>query len=510
MSKKIELLICMVAGLIWVLTFPSYYLISTHLTKGNINLSLIATLGVVTLGLTIFMFEITKRTHELTTFVWLGFLMQLILTQALYFFLTLKEDEPDQLLLFGAFILVIAVLFLLIPQVLLSSVYLLFRRKITIHPWQFIALLTLFTGGFVFFIGKAFGPLNSPEYHENIVLQKYTDLTSSFREEEKNKTLLGGLPRPLGIMRGNRGYFGVDADGNKRELLFLDSLQVDAERGVYFDIYKDAVYYIKDNVAYALEIQPQASSDIKTSVRKLHPAIQEYIQQPICVDGFIAEEKECIPKKIVGAHGNILAIYDGFRGASDGIITTFNMENGEMIARSMYVGYDYLRLHLFWLGDTRYRLMTRSDERNMEFYLDVDAEPFVFPTSTSYFMDTWGEVAYCAGCDFYFNNKKPIYSYNAPVVEKRMPRWVKVSVRNLYRLQDNNVALEIDDKLLFVDLINRTGRLIENQNEIRKIMEGAILLLADDEQQSYFDCVDRENLFKYSEKVDEDFVFCLM
>ncbi|MFA5947075.1 MAG: hypothetical protein WC813_03545 [Patescibacteria group bacterium] len=323
--------------------------------------------------------------------------------------------------------------------------------------------------------------ITKPPHHKTATPSYLYDASSvDFRRDEKVKTTLGQLPRPLKIFRKADEFFAMSPTGQTVSLPFMENVDADAGKFIFFDVYTDRVYYEQHGDVMMLDINSK-------KIKKLPDAFTRALKEESCFSTMVAN---CNPRHILGAHNNELAL--GFQGD----VAVINIETGERTNTS-YEGGDYGGLYFFWVNSKGYRLFldthpaireqfSRADEQIgniLWVYFDDKGDAYKTLGGEDFGPDRWGSVIYGGGeRSYFFKDKTPVLTLKTDFPSSNSyseANKSQFSVRELYLLDEKSVGLVIENKLIVINLVDKEARIVRNQKEIERLISGASLLSVD-------------------------------
>lgn len=343
---------------------------------------------------------------------------------------------------------------------------------------------------------------------------EYDSFDKEFREPEKQTTQLGTLPRPLGVVRRDDSFFALTADEDFIPLTFMEGLNPDSDRKIYFDVFTDHVYYVTAGEGYDF--------DLSTGTATLLPSpIQNALEETNCD---LRDPPPCSSKReFVSAHNDQVAL------GTFNDVAVFDMNTGERLHQTTQFGSDFSSMYFFWIGDRGYRLVsdyhpllaTRPEQGNndetlmniLRFYLEDHPDAYHLITQAESGPDYWGNVIYGGGVrSFYFDGKTPILTLKTlfPSVRRYDDNQAKFSVREFYQLDELHVALEVEDKLIVINLVSREVESITDQTEIASLLIDADLLSSDRDIFLQSTCLGGQSLDSLIRDGDYTFVTCIL
>src|SRR3989338_8171267 len=204
----------------------------------------------LTLALEVFVFKYYLSSEKKKDLPWIVFFVVIIQSLTV---LALEFQDQESIWRFLGFFLFL--IFFALPEVVLAILcgvaYRIFKKKnrteavIKKLPWVAIAIIVI--GVFLlpaFNYSQRQRLLSQDKYTSGVTDYDLSDV--GFRHNRKLNTVLGKYKRPLRIFREENNFFGISTDGERTPLSFLDSLQPDPKKEMYFDVFNDRVYYVKD------------------------------------------------------------------------------------------------------------------------------------------------------------------------------------------------------------------------------------------------------------------------
>jgi len=478
----------------------------------------------LTLAIEVFVFKYYLSSEKKKDLPWIVLFVLLIQSLTV---LALTFQDPDSFWRFLGFFLFL--IFFALPEIILailcSVAYFIFKKKnrteavIKKLPWVAVGIIVI--GVFIL------PALNYSQRQRLLSQDKYTsgvtdyDLSDvGFRHNTKVNTILGKYKRPLRIFREGNTFFGISTDGERTPLSFLDSLQPDPKKEMYFDVFNDRVYYVKDEKLSFFDVAHNTSTLLPEPIQK---ALQETAQ---CISF-----PPCNKRQLTGVHNNTIALQtESMAGTGD--VAVFNIQTGERVAQTVYAGYDTSRVYLLWIDGKGYRLIldakgdpynhpvmkedgvyTRSEQttaNTMRIYLENHDEAYYMPSDDE-FMDRWGQIVFSGGPSIYFKNRTPIFTFETNYQKARIDDASKFSVRNLYRLEDKKLGLEIEDKLVIIDPETKKVHTTSKPEEIENLLAKAVLLSGDgDQYNNQGRCAYTNEIYNLVKNNTVDFIFCLL
>jgi len=350
----------------------------------------------------------------------------------------------------------------------------------------------------------------------------YDKFGLEYRSESKMDTALGKLPRPLRILYKDGKFYGFDLDNKSVELPIVTETNIDLRgdienytKEVFFDVYRDRIYFISEG---KIHLHDLANNGTRTLSDEINGNIK--INQTICNNQYCDHQLE-----ISGAHNDYLVM----KASGYGENTIFNTKTGKRIGHSIVIGFDDSRGYKFWINEKGYRLIADSigppesfpiskdgrpgirtigtQNNEMKFYLDEideDYKPFM---GKGPFLDGT-ELAdaffFTSQLHDFFDNEKPIFTLKTTLQSK-------FSLRNLYQINSDTIAIEINNGLLIFDINVKTAKFIEEESKIEELLALAILLSADpSDYQKRESCANDDFIDKLLFEKGYDFSFCLL
>lgn len=290
--------------------------------------------------------------------------------------------------------------------------------------------------------------------------------------DDKLDTYLGGLPQPVKIFQNQQHEFvAITEEGKRIPLNKIPAINGNKYGDIYFDKYDDRIFYHQGHQLKVYDIQ-------KESTRSLPYR-----------GGSIKDHE------ISGVYkGRLLTQLEGGQiGAAK--FASYDLENNQ----SADTDYDADRISsaltvatAFTINGTRYHLYADTRKKHehavtdtLSIYLDQkgaaqDAEPLSNPrrimnfTSASHLIYARGSGAGSAKLD-----ARAELLLQIPA-KTYIPHGVKIQkpfrIRNAYVLEGQQVALEVDDRLVIVDTSEQEAALVERGERVRQILKKAELI----------------------------------
>ncbi|MEK7473137.1 MAG: hypothetical protein AAB668_00190 [Patescibacteria group bacterium] len=497
-------------AVIWILFYPiAWFVLPTFLSSfvrpENIfgaaflygySLYLILVLLEVTV------FHIFVKQNKAKDLFWVfpvGLFIQIVCFSGPFFFVSKSVGEALLMFSFGFTLLAS----LQIPVALLFLFFFFLLRK-TKRLWL-VSGLTI-----VVFVGGAIA-LNQYRQAKQVEIRSkkndYDAAATRYRTGVKEQTALGRQPRPLRIFFRNGSWLALDIAGNSVAFDLPSQIQPDISFGTYFDVYTDRIYFVQSKQGYMYDLANGTQTSFRGDLAR------------VAVDG---------SSFIAGAYDQYLALQTRGGDAGTGDVAIYDIQTGSLVSRAVYAGYDDSRTYKFWIGTLGYRLILDTNASKdgsyvvgsgdrMDFYLDEINESYQplgssFESSDTLFNDL-GKIPFSHSAES-LNGRIPMLSVSAGT-SKRNPvdnQSGYFSLRSVYQIGMQQIAVEMNDGLAVIDLTNKTSYYTQNAAEIERLMVGAKLLVTDMDDYSVFACAYTDQIYNLLFKETEPwyFAFCLL
>lgn len=435
-----------------------------------------------------------KSIPGLSAIIPLGWLSQYFLIVIIFSSL---GPEPAVLLLGAWFMLPFVIVQALTAAVYAGLVWLgkSTKLKLFAHTWSrgFILILLIIALTIGWFVVLN---LRSKKLALEATQGGYDKADVAYRSSVKAKTKLGQLARPLRIIQTPQGYLGIPLSSERISLPLLNSIGTANIEQLFLDIITDRIYYVRNGTGYVHDLSTNKTASLP-----------------------VAMNEALRTRKIIATHGRSIALASGGGLAGTGDVIVYDTEAGSSTSKTIYIGYDDNRVLLFWINGRGYRLFmeargasydrtSKSKNDNMSLYLEDYPESYRVPSQDE-MIDYWGKVVFSGDNDWFFKDRTPILvlKTNHPTGDNE----TKFSVRNVYILKDGRLAVEIEDRLVVMDLSTRQTEIIDEPVSVEDHLKYATLFSADDENAYLFQgyCAFNNDIYALLQESGNKFIFCL-
>lgn len=324
--------------------------------------------------------------------------------------------------------------------------------------------------------------------------------------DDKLDTYLGGLPQPVKIFQNEQHEFiAVTEEGKHIPLNKIPAINGNEYGDIYFDKYGDRVFYHQGHQLKVYDIQKESTR----SLPYRGGSIKDHEISGVYKDRLLTQlEGEQI-------------------GAAK--FTPYDLENNQLADTD----YDADRMSsnltvvtAFTIGDTRYHLYADARKKHehaasetLSIYLDQKGSGENSAPLSNYGrgrLTRASDMIYSRGSGAGSAKLDASTEFLLQVPSKtHIPygykNWRPFRVRNVYALENQRVAVEVDDRLVIVDTSKQEATLIEDSKRVRQILKNAELIAPPvvnnftPHNESY--CFINEHSAPTIE--DAEFVFCL-
>lgn len=334
----------------------------------------------------------------------------------------------------------------------------------------------------------------------DLILFRYKNNFDNLYRQNYPDNELGNLPKPAKMyFDDENNIFALSRDGDKISLNLSHKIFEDIEYDRYehgsilFDKSSNRIFFIEDGVIKYYDIGTDAIVTTPITI-SLGSGTDE--------SPFTMEDSD--GKEIVGAYGDHIVLRNKGGYAAEGLFKTLNIHTGvEVDINALTVQREYQQTHLLFLGEKAYEITLESETSN-SFPVLKNGGLYTRTVSSSgrylgiYLEET--ENNYDELVE-QMKTEDPLMlllkglteemekiENNSPTplleVETNLPEHIgsnsyelTFKVRNLFMLDDNRVAIEVDNSLVVIDLDAFTAELVTNIESISALLDSAVLLV---------------------------------